>query len=162
MAQIKSLVSSPLALSRRGAAQHGGGMRWALAVAMVAALLLAGGCNMSRDRQVIRSTPNEPMNVAVIDTDLERPIWAMEVPVGHELRLDFSHGRDRYAMRQADAPPTQMDWQISRVGRFFVDRDLVTGPRSGGIDLPEAPVRVEVERRETAAVSEAEPNSPEG
>ncbi|MEM9064368.1 MAG: hypothetical protein AAGB51_02640 [Planctomycetota bacterium] len=71
------------------------------AASLAAAALLGGviagglsGCQSSDDRYRFQSSPHVPKSVTVVDTSTEEVVWAYDIPVGSELRVNF--GEDKY------------------------------------------------------------------
>ena len=122
---------------------------------MVLSLLATAGCQSSQDRQLIHSTREHPANVTVIDTLRDRTLWRMEVPVDHQLELDFDRpgaGR-QYVGRES--PATEMGWRVDSIGTGPSDPSLVPEGliRSGQLPLTGNPVRVQVNYRDELTAS---------
>lgn len=96
------------------------------------ATVLAGmtGCKTSKDKHTYVSTIYRPTTVTIKDTVTEEFIWKMDIPVEHELTMDFdSKGETEWASVNADLPATSMTWTLKeRRHQKEVD--------SGEFDLP--------------------------
>ena len=114
------------------------------------------GCHASQDRQQIHSTRQHPANVTIVDTVHDRVLWRMQVPVDHQLELDFQRpGADRARVRLGEGPATEVAWGVEPIDGGPIDADLVPEGliNSGQLKLPGNPVRVQVEHRDQLRAS---------
>ena len=90
-------------------------IRPTLALFAVSALLTLtlglGGCSM--DKHAYSSTIHLPKTVALRDTVTDETIWKLDIPVQHELLLDFDRsGEIELAKVRAELPADTMTWKL--------------------------------------------------
>jgi hypothetical protein len=88
-------------------------MRYTAAIALLA-LLSAAGC--SQDRKYYASTPLLPLNYELVDTARQEVLWAVQVPVDHELMVDLDRAGEVEWMKVSGQPATSLRWAIYRQG----------------------------------------------
>lgn len=131
-------------------------------IAVIAFAPLAGvGCQASQDRQRVPSTRHQPADVAVIDTVADRTLWRIQIPIDHELELDFHRpGADQDRISLSEMPPTHMTWELRLADDGPDDPQVTVDESSGEQRLSGNPVRMQVEYRQTQAVTRRGPYQP--
>ena len=106
----------------------------------LACSLLVGltGCGIgnSDDRFTYESTAYSPKTITVIDIRTDETVWSYEVPVGSELRVNFSRDRILYGDNKPTATMTYVEYPSGERGEIDVpaqadrriDMDLRDGP----------------------------------
>jgi len=90
---------------------------------------LNSGC-ASQDKSVYTSTIHLPTTVAVKDTVTDELIWKLDVPVEHELVLDYNRANEAELLQvRAELPADRMAWKVRK-------RDKRTTVASGDYKLP--------------------------
>ncbi|MFW6059690.1 MAG: hypothetical protein ACODAQ_05880 [Phycisphaeraceae bacterium] len=123
---------------------------------LAVALLCLGGCQTSSDQHVFQSTHLRPANVTVIDAREGRPLWRMEVPVGHELTINLDRrGLEREGTRVSTLPANQLRWALHDIERPYNEAEHRVGQAiaSDTVVLTGHPLRVHVTYRHSPAVS---------
>lgn len=98
---------------------------------MLATVLVGlSGCASSKDKHSYVSTIYRPTTITIKDTVTGEFIWKMDIPVEHELTLDFdSEGETEWASVNADLPATRMKWKLKeRRHKKLIDK--------GDFDMP--------------------------
>jgi len=82
-------------------------------VAAICMLALTAFTGCSQDRHVFRSTSIAPKQISVVSVDSGQTLWTMSVPVGQQLRLDFTrNGKGMEAWGSAAIPADKVDWEL--------------------------------------------------
>lgn len=120
--------------------------RFTRAAALLSLLGLVG-C-VSTDRHVYESTEMRPTTVQVIDTVQNQVVWSMDVPVGHQIIIDF-HSLDEMAGVTASKDRAEvMTWKLRDVeGRKVERREPLESNR---VELPDHRVALRVRYRDRA------------
>lgn len=82
-----------------------------------------GGPRASRDRFVYESTEWMPQTVTVRDTRTGEAIWAMDVPVGRQLIMQFRPGRG-----EGGYYPDSMEWALADRGKGAKLQTMISVP----------------------------------
>jgi hypothetical protein len=72
-------------------------------------MLLAGGCSL--DRHVIRSTPDQPLSISIVQVVSGEELWSMDIPKNQQLVLDFN-GDTGSPFTFDRSPATQFAWEL--------------------------------------------------
>lgn len=118
--------------------------------------LLVVGCKHSADQHTFASSQLRPTNVAVVDTLTGRTIWRMEVPIGHELVIDFDRqGLEREGTRISKLPPNELTWHLYEIYKPYDDADHRVGEAVAEqtVTLSDNPLRLQVTYRNGSAIS---------
>jgi hypothetical protein len=89
------------------------------AIALAVSALLAGGCSLtemrpggnmrSNDRFTWQSKTYEPYTITLVDTRTGEEFWAMDVPVGQKLTVQFYENKAKQAPPET---PAMMRWEL--------------------------------------------------
>lgn len=123
-------------------------------LAALAGSLITGltGCGVgnSDDRFEYTSTAFSPKTISVIDVRTDETIWTYEVPVGSELRVNFSQDRFQYGDNKPTATMRFVEYPSGERGEIGVP---ARGDRRIDMELRDGP--------EEAPVPTADPVVPE-
>ena len=112
-------------------------------------LLFAAGC--STDTHVYRSTVTAPKSVDVRYVQSGETAWSMDIPEGHELKLNFDRPGEGFFRRMPETPAQTMKWELRPVSPGTDGRGVaVDDPqkRSGTERLSGLPVQMDVTLRQ--------------
>lgn len=99
-------------------------------------VLLAGvlglvGCSASRNEHSFKSESHLPTTLQITDAMSGNVVWAMDVPVGDRLTVDFNRPHNVEFIKNAHEPPTSMGWKL-----YHIDTAWQTQPyKTGNLDL---------------------------
>ncbi|QDU73028.1 hypothetical protein [Mucisphaera calidilacus] len=119
-----------------------------LAVLTLAVALLPLGC--TANRYTFESSAFSPKTVEVVDQLAMETVWAMDVPVGQKLILDFNSKHEGGVFTHDPTPPTSMTWELQRASRhtLFAQHYIGGANDKGEVVLNGNPVITRVTVRE--------------
>lgn len=112
-----------------------GSCRVVAAAGLAACSLLLTGCwteggrGYSNDSYTYISREWEPKTISVIDTRTGQAVWSYEIPVGHQLMMEFYRGRSKDPLL-----PDHLAWADREAGTIF-------GALTNTVAVPSASVR---------------------
>jgi len=90
-------------------------MRTRCALLTLLAMSLLAGC--SNDRKYYPSTVSLPLDYEIIDPYSHDVVWAIQVPVQHELMVDMDRADEHELTRITGRPAQTMKWAVYREGK---------------------------------------------
>jgi hypothetical protein len=120
-----------------------------LTLLALAVMLIGVGCE-SRDLHTFASTSQRPTTLTLIDIDRNESVWEMDIPVNHQLVLDFENNLTEASVDASGVAPSWVDWQLYRID----DQPVYVGEERDGVpvrgerlDLTGTNVRMQVSFR---------------
>ncbi len=109
--------------------------------------LCATGCS-TNDKHIFLSTVNQPTTITLLDANHRQSVWEMDIPVNHQLVLDFENDGKNTEGRVEAA--SWVDWQLIRTDAQPRDTGIKRKGvmvRSDRVDLTGTHVRIQVSYR---------------
>ncbi len=113
-------------------------------------IALVTGCS-AKDQHVFHSSVNLPTTIALIDTYKNESVWSMDIPVNHDLKLDFEGSASGQTGADGGSP-SWVNWKLTSTD----DLPTNTGRKRSGklvrsdrIDLTGKRIRVAVSYRKS-------------
>lgn len=120
-------------------------------LSLIAFTLLAALCTVgcTANRYTFESSAFSPKTVEVVDQLAQETLWAMDVPVGQKLILDFDSEREGGVFTHDPTPPQTMSWELQPASRHTLFSQHYIGGTidQGKVQLPGNPVVTRVTLR---------------
>ncbi len=101
--------------------------RMTLGMIVLAAFVGLTGCSASRNEHSFKSEPHLPTTLQLTDALSGNVIWAMNIPVGDRLTVDFDRPNDVEFIKNAHEPPSLMKWKLYHIATGWQSHPYKTG-----------------------------------
>lgn len=101
--------------------------RMTLGMILLTAVAGLTGCSASRNEHSFKSESHLPTTLQITDALSGNVIWAMNIPVGDRLTVDFDRPNDVEFIKNAHEPPTLMKWKLYHIATGWQSHPYKTG-----------------------------------